>query len=75
MTAPVLWIWDKDDNLLFEGQFSGSLVLKTGEAYRYKHLCHDGVKEGRMLTKEIIDMAIIIDTVWLEKDGIVNLTF
>lgn len=74
MPAPVLWIWDKDDNLLYEGAFTGD-ILMTGEAYRYKHLCYDGIKEGRMLTQEMIDMAIIIDTVWMEKDGQISITF
>lgn len=75
MTAPVLWIWDKEDNLLFEGQFKGSPVLKTGEAYRYKHLVKEGTKEGRILTKEMIEMAIVLDTVWMEADGILYLNF
>jgi hypothetical protein len=75
MTAPVLWIWDKDDNLLYEGPFKGGSILMTGEAYRYKHLCHDGVKEGRMLTQEMIDLAIILDILWLEKEGSIDITF
>ena len=75
MKAPVLWIWDKDDQLLFEGQFKDSKIMKTGEAYRYKHLVKEGTKEGRILTAEMVDMAIILDIAWLEKDGTLNFIF
>jgi len=72
MAAPILWIWDTNDDLIYEGQFSG-VVMKSGKAYRYRHLCADGMKEGHCLTQEMINNAILFDTVDFEADGEINI--
>lgn len=74
MTAPVLWIWDKNDVLLYEGQFTGT-VMKKGRAYRYKHLCHDGTREGLVVSKTQIKNAIVLDDVDFEEEGILTVSF
>jgi hypothetical protein len=74
MTAPVLWIWDIKGNLLYEGAFNGA-VLATGKAAIYRHLCRDGIKAGIVLTKEMVDKALILDTIDFEKDGELNVRF
>ena len=74
MAAPVLWIWDIEGTLIYEGAFTGT-VMASGQAATYRHLCKDGVKAGVVLTRAMIENALVLDTVDFEKDGELTVRF